>query len=164
MDFTGHIDMAAGKGDIFGKRDGQQGYIFESYGNIFIQEVGNHAPTVDQLLEAGWMKQVEVECDLSIHKLVVDSWHDDGVEIKQNVVELTDEELAVMETANFSADMAALDAQLTGQMLDDIYRMATGQITHDGLKAEYRTAVDNPLAELPVDILMQKKIDRRDVG
>lgn len=159
--------MTIKKGTIFGKVKYSGDYewgcyqVTGRYPRIWINGVGHHAPTIEQLQEAGWMKLVGVEYDPLTHKLVTDSWSDDGIEIKQSVTKLTDDELANNLTVKFNMDMAELDAQMPKQTLDDIWLIITQQETHESLTAKYRTAVNDPVAKLPTDVWVQKKIDRR---
>lgn len=86
------------KNKIFGKIDATQpyGYRWEKYCTnelAFDIQVGHHAPTIEQLIERGWMLRVIPTIDPYTHKLIPNSWSDDGVEITQNSVALTQEEI-----------------------------------------------------------------------
>lgn len=90
--------MEIQKNTLFGKRINQNedeswNYTFDRYGKIFIQEVGHHSPTIEQLNAHGWMNRVDLECDPTTHKMIPDSWTDDGNEIVQNTITLTPEEI-----------------------------------------------------------------------
>ena len=89
--------MTIKKGAVIGKRnglkeDGSQDYTWDKY-PIFLQKVGHHSTTVEQMLEAGWMLRVPTDYNSATHKLVPGSFSDDGINICQNTVELSIEEL-----------------------------------------------------------------------
>lgn len=97
--------MTISKGTMFGKRKDQNpddswNYELSRYEKIFLQEVGHHAPTIEQLNSAGWMKRVVVEYDQTTHKLIADSWSDEGAEIQQNIIALTANELEALAIEN----------------------------------------------------------------
>lgn len=89
--------MTIEKGTRIGRRngpgvDGVQGYDWFTYCNNDLAKIvqsGNHKPTVGQMLDAGCMVVVSTDYNPATHRLIQDSFSDNGVEIKQNVIAFT---------------------------------------------------------------------------
>lgn len=89
--------------------DGLQGYnwfIYCSNDLANIVQSGNHKPTTEQLLEAGCMVVVSTDYDQATHRLVPDDFSDNGVEIKQNIIALTADEITTATTDHKSSLIA----------------------------------------------------------
>lgn len=119
--------MTIEKGTQIGRRngpqvDGVQGYDWFKYctNELFsIVGVGHHKPTIEQMLDAGCMVVVPTIYDPSTHKLVLDSFSDDGISIWQNTVALTAEEI-ITATTNLKSSLVAYTKAMANRLIVDI--------------------------------------------
>ena len=99
--------------------DGIQEYIWFTYCTNELANIvqsGGHEPTVDQMLDAGCMVVVPKVYDPYTHKMVPDSFSDDGVEIKQNIVSLTADEITIA-TTNLKSSLVAYTKMVANQRI-----------------------------------------------
>lgn len=119
--------MTIKEGTRIGRRggpevDGVQGYDWFTYCTNELANIvqsGNHKPTIEQMLAAGCMIVIPVEYDSATHKLVPNSFNDNGLEIKQNTVALTPEETSTRYEDEINSLMQVMEDKLD-TMVDDI--------------------------------------------
>lgn len=125
-----------------------------------------HKPTHAELIEYGYFKEVTTVYESATHKLLdrnePTNWVQDGDETYLCAIKLTTEELAERADTRYNTDMAELDRELlSGQKLDDMFLLATGQETLVTLTEKYRADTGKPDATLPLQDLMNRKAARR---
>ena len=122
-----------------------------------------HNPSHEQLITVGYYKREQPIYDPETEK-ITDEDIITGEVITKVIIPLTAEELAADAETKFNIDMDVIDQEWTPRMREDMWRVATGQITHAELESDYRAAVNDPAAILPIDAWMAKKVTRREAG